>query len=340
MHKRSIRFSILLVIMTLFVGFGVSFVAPKPVRADALGEFVARLSLGDFIRNFFQAILGGGRDPEPMYPEPPYPDPPYPTAVPTTQPVPNPTETGTYTYICSVNRHTVRKWSFDGTTNIANLECPVNNLCNANEKHLGLSDVMALATLCINPQQLSPTPTMTVGGACYYNVRLISSSGTPERSAIQTGTYVDNGCRTSGVSEFVPSFYNQSSPLFDQPQWPCTDAMYVGQECQEVVGGKQICIGGPLHEIRGCYNPSTQIYKKLSITELTPTPTPTVPVGATATPTQSLTPAATNTPAPTPLPQYSSFPAWFGAFTQNINTPSALNAVTLTILEDWRNNTP
>ncbi len=59
MHKRSIRFSILLVILTLFLGFGVSFINPKPVRADALGDFITKLSLGDFIRGLFNGLFGG-----------------------------------------------------------------------------------------------------------------------------------------------------------------------------------------------------------------------------------------------------------------------------------------
>ncbi len=214
MNKRSIRFSVFLLILVMFLGFGVSFVSPKPVKADALGDFISNLTLGDFIRGLFGLAPSGGDSPEPLPPEP-----------------------------------------------------------------------------TINPAPNSPGD----GPTCFYNVRLVNAGGSVQPSALQTGTLESGGCRTPGVRELVPSYYSQGSTATNRPEWPCTDAAYVGQNCtQGIVTGQFICMGGPRHEIKGCYNRTSGAYQRVSVTPLSPTNTP-IPD-----PTNTPRPGATNTPIPDP----------------------------------------
>lgn len=214
MKKRSVRFSALVIILVMFLGFGVSFVTPKPVKADALGDFISNLTLGDFIRGLFGLAPSGGDSPEPLPPEP-----------------------------------------------------------------------------TINPAPNSPGD----GPTCFYNVRLVNAGGSVQPSALQTGTLESGGCRTPGVRELVPSYYSQGSTATNRPEWPCTDAAYVGQNCtQGIVTGQFICMGGPRHEIKGCYNRTSGAYQRVSVTPLSPTNTP-IPD-----PTNTPRPGATNTPIPDP----------------------------------------
>jgi len=153
-------------------------------------------------------------------------------------------------------------------------------------------------------------------------------SGTALPSALQTGVTEAGGCRTQGVMELVPSFYTQPSTATNNPEWPCTDADYVGQSCtQGIVTGQFICMGGPQHEIKGCYNRTSDAYQRVSIVQVTQS-------GATATPT--IAPGATHTPAPI----HSSFQNWFSEFITYVNTPGTPYSLSLSVLEDWRDNTP
>lgn len=221
MNKRSVRFSVLIIFLTIFLGFGVSFVTPKPVRADALGDFIQRMSLGDFIRGLFGLPPSGGTSPSPLPPEP-----------------------------------------------------------------------------TINPAPNSPGD----GAACFYNVKLINANGEAEPSAMQTGTLETGGCRTPGIRELVPSYYTQGSTAINRPEWPCTDATYVGQNCtQGIVTGQFVCLGGPAHEIKGCYNRTSGAYQRVSVTPLNPTNTP-MPE-----PSNTPRPGTTNTPTPTLDPFFPSY---------------------------------
>ncbi len=529
MHKRSVRFSILLIILTLFVGFGVSFVAPKPARAGALEDFVTRLTLGDFIRSFFEGLFGGTRGADDPYTTP---TPKPPTATPTLRPPTatptaamgncstvgelrcnggqrqkciiefptnikkwvkvsncdlgcsdafprcvgsslnycsstddysccignpqstscsagcsnnkcNPTATPTPTYLpgvptptptirpptatptprpptatptpatgncstvgelrcnggqrqrCIIEDYpiTVKKWvkvsncdlgcsdafprcvgsSLNYCSSTDDYSCCIgnpqstscsagcsNNKCNPTATPTATSTVRPTATSVPNltptvtvgpgtpsptpaptntpvpypteppgPPEATATPTTQVGAPCYYNVKLVSKeAGTALPSALQTGVTEAGGCRTSGVRELVPSFFSQPSQATNQPEWPCTDATYVGEQCtQGIVTGQFICMGGPSHEIKGCYNRTSDAYQRVSIVTLTPTP----PSGATSTPTQ---------PAATPPPLYLSFPQWFEAFKSYIEAQAGGMSVSLTTLEDLRNNIP
>ena len=186
------------------------------------------------------------------------------------------------------------------------------------------------------PPAATATPTTPVGAPCYYNVKLVNQdNGSALPSALQQGTTETGGCRTQGVRELVPSFFNQPSQATNRPEWPCTDATYVGQSCtQGIVTGQFVCMGGPQHEIKGCYNRTTEAYQRVSITVLSPSPTVTPPAGATVTVTPTQPPVATPTPA------YSSFEAWFTIFRSYVDGPTGGIPTTLTHLEDWRNNIP
>lgn len=180
---------------------------------------------------------------------------------------------------------------------------------------------------------LTPTvvPTLPAGQNCYYNVRLINENGVVESSAMQTGVVSEQQCRTGGDFggvESVPSYYNQRPGGTNNPGWPCTDPDFVvGDSCaNEISGGKLICIAGPQHIIKGCYNPTTNQYQRISITQVVQPP-----------------PAATNTPIPpvptdTPAPAYSSFAAWYSEFKSYITAGGG--QVSLSALEEWRNDAP
>lgn len=67
MRKTSLRVSVVLIILTFFLGLGVSFAAPKIARADTLGDFIQRISLVDFVRGLFG--LGDVTQPPSSIPE-------------------------------------------------------------------------------------------------------------------------------------------------------------------------------------------------------------------------------------------------------------------------------
>lgn len=235
MSNKSFQFSFLVLVLVLFLGF--AFVAPKTVRADALGDFISRMTLGDFIRGLFGLPPSGGASPAPLPPEPAG-----------GEPAPN-----------------------------------------------------------------SPGS----GPVCFYNVKLINANGEAQPSALQTGTLESGGCRTPGVRELVPSYYTQGSTATNRPEWPCTDANYVGQNCtQGIVTGQFICMGGPAHEIKGCYNRTSGAYQRVSVTPLNPTNTP-MPD-----PSNTPRPGATNTPTPVLNPFFPSYCGCQATFRYNRSTSS------------------
>ena len=118
----------------------------------------------------------------------------------------------------------------------------------------------------------------------------------------------------------MPSYYVERPSGTNNPSWPCTNVDYVGQSCiapQVPTGGKFICVAGPQHVIKGCYNPNTNQYQRVSIGPVTQAP----PV-----------------PTDTPAPLYSSFEDWYSEFKSYIGAGG--NQLSLSTLEEWRNDTP
>lgn len=317
MRNKSFQFSFLVLVLVLFLGF--TFVAPKTVRADALGDFIERLTLGDFIRNLFVGIFGGSAG-DPSYPNP---DCQYENlnaciSDDCSRRGGNCTQQG-----CNSGRYRCTISAPSATPTARPTNTPVPLPPTSTPRPGGATSTPGPTNTPVPlPPVNSPAPTNPVNTPCYYNVKLIDASGGALPSALQTGNTESGGCRTPGVRELVPSYYTQGSSSTNRPEWPCTDATYVGQNCtQGIVTGQFVCMGGPLHEIKGCYNRSSGAYQRVSVTSLGPTNTP--------------MPEPTNTPAPA----YGSFDEWAAAFRRYLYG-SGQYSVSLSDLEDWRNDVP